>query len=411
MERLLESLRARPGVFPRARAHAAALALVGAALLSGCAAISRPPITVPQLQQDAVQLSAKGRALRDSIIERLVRRAVTRGDGTLDVLMLSGGGQNGAFGAGFLRGWAQRTDAPMPRFDLITGISTGALQAPYALLGTKASLDTISALYARAATSIAPTIDWWFWLRRTGGVVNTTRFDRTLATTINGPFRDALREAFLEDRQLIFATTDYDLGIGQLWSMGDALDTSAAGLARTGQLLKAATAIPGIFPSVMIDGHLHGDGGVIENVLATLTFDDYEQLAARLAARGMHDVKVRVWVVMNMWTHPAPRVITPSNRKAITSRSNTMLFFAHQPATLQALEDLSRAVTSQIPQLHMDVRVALLAAAESLSPGAQKLFEAKFMQRLDSLGYAKSQQAMPWDRIPSAFRRPETDRR
>ena len=41
-------------------------------------------------------------------------------------------------------------------------------------------IDTVTALYARAATSIAPTFDWWFWLRRTGGIVNTKRFDRTL---------------------------------------------------------------------------------------------------------------------------------------------------------------------------------------------------------------------------------------
>jgi hypothetical protein len=135
---------------------------------------------VASLQAEAPRYAERDRATRDSIIERLARRVVRRGDGTLDLLLLSGGGQNGAFGAGFLRGWRVRSeqgppDQRMPVFDLVSGISTGALQSPYALLGSRASLDTLTALYARAVSSIAPTIDWWFWLRRTGGLVNTTR--------------------------------------------------------------------------------------------------------------------------------------------------------------------------------------------------------------------------------------------
>ena len=147
--------------------------LLFAAFAVGCATITRPPVTVAALQQDAVRIEAAQSALRDTVIERLVRRAVRRGDRTIDVLMLSGGGQNGSFGVGFLRGWKQRATEPMPEFDLVTGVSTGALQAPYALLGTRAALDTITALYARAASSFAPSLDWWFWLRRTGGLVNT----------------------------------------------------------------------------------------------------------------------------------------------------------------------------------------------------------------------------------------------
>ena len=120
--------------------------LILAALAGGCAAITRPPVTVAALQQDAVAIDAVQSTLRDTVIERLVRRAVRRGDRTLDVLMLSGGGQNGSFGVGFLRGWKQRATETMPEFDLVTGVSTGALQAPYALLGTRTALDTITAL-------------------------------------------------------------------------------------------------------------------------------------------------------------------------------------------------------------------------------------------------------------------------
>ena len=382
-----------------------ALGLLGGT--AACAAVSRPPASIASLQGEAVALAARDRQVRDSVVARLVRRVERRGDRTLDVLMLSGGGQNGAFGAGFLRGWRSRSDQPMPRFDLVTGISTGALQAPYALLGTRAAIDTVTALYARAATSIAPTFDWWFWLRRTGGLVNTKRFDRTVEQSIDGRFRDELRAAFAEDRQILFASTDFDLGIGRLWSLGDELDTTAAGLQRTRRLLKAATAIPGVFPPVVIDGHVHADGGVVENVLPGLEFADYTRLGQALAARGLGDVTVRVFVLMNIWTHGEPRVIDPSNRSAISTRSTGLLFYLHQSSTLDRLQNLARAVSAEVPGVRMELRVAALPSGESTSPGAEKLFERRFMQRLDSIGFAKARGSASWDSVSSAFRRPE----
>jgi hypothetical protein len=171
------------------RAPISALAALFATVLcSACAAVHRPPTTLAQLERDAVTAARAERDLRDSVMARLVRRAALRTDKTIDVLMLSGGGQNGAFGAGFLRGWRERTDTPLPTFDLVTGISTGALQAPYALLGTPAALDTLGVLYRNAADRVAPTVDWWFPIRRTGGVVNTKRYDRALEQSITGRF-------------------------------------------------------------------------------------------------------------------------------------------------------------------------------------------------------------------------------
>lgn len=377
-------------------------------LVSGCASLKRPPTTVDAIQRDAITINAEHRALRDTVIERLVRRAVKRGDRTVDVLMLSGGGQNGAFGAGFLRGWLRRSADSMPRFDLVTGISTGALQAPYALLGTRSAIDTITSLYSRAAKSFAPSLDWWFWIRPTGGLVNTKRFDRTIAQTFDGPLRDELRAAFANDQQLVFGTTDFDLGIGRAWSMGEELGSSRESVERTQQLLKGATAIPGIFPPVMIDGHLQSDGGVIENILPLLAFDDYTRLGQRLQARGLTDVSVRVWVIMNLWTHGEPKVIKPSSRRSISSRSTSLLFYAHQPATLTALDNLARAVSAGVPGVRMQVKVAAIPSAESVFPGASALFERRFMQRLDSLGFAKAQSAAPWDSLPlNAFTRPD----
>lgn len=389
----------------RRRTSLAAVAIT-LALLGACATNRRPVSTVPRLLADADTARSNERALRDTVIERLVRRARARGDGMLDMLLLSGGGQNGAFGVGFLRGWSERTDDPMPRFDLVTGISTGALQAPYALLGTPAALDTVSALYRRAAERFAPSFDWLFLVRRTGGIVNTKKYDRTLEQSVSGAFRAELQQAFAEDRQLLFGTADFDAGVGRTWSLGDILDSSDASLRRARQLLKAATAIPGIFPPVVIDGHVHADGGTISNVLPVLRFEDYQRLATRLAAAGMRDVTVRLHVVMNVWAHAPPQVIGASNRRTMSSRAHALMFFSHQPETLAGLADLARAVSTGIPGLRMQYRVALLPASEALEPGASKLFDRAFMRRLEELGVAKARGTAPWDAIPSAYERP-----
>src|SRR5262249_37371593 len=136
------------------------LAVVGT--ISACAAIKRPSTTIEKLNASVDSLAALNRELRDSVAERLARRVVARGDNTLDILVLSGGGQMGAYGAGFLRGWHSRSGASMPRFDLVTGVSTGALQAPFALLGTTEALDTVAFLYRNATDQIAPKVDWFF---------------------------------------------------------------------------------------------------------------------------------------------------------------------------------------------------------------------------------------------------------
>lgn len=377
-------------------------------LTAGCAAVSRPPGgSLATLQADAVRAAATHESIQDSVIARLVRRTVARGDRTLDVLLLSGGGQHGAYGVGYLRGWASRDEAPMPRFDLVSGISTGALQAPFALLGTPAALDTITTLYRAAADRIAPTFDWWFWIRRTGGLVNTSRYERSLRNTVTPALQAQLNAEFASGRQLLTATTDMDLGIGRVWDLTTELGTDATSLQRTHHVLYTATAIPGIFPPRMLDGHVHSDGGVIANVLPLLDLADYRTLAGALQRAGVRDtVHVRVWVIMNLWTHAPPRLVKPSSRGGISARSTEVLFWAAQPQVLQRLQELAQAVSSDVPGLTLQVRIAQPHASLATEPGADKLFDKAWMQRLEQIGYDQARSTAPWDSITSSYTRP-----
>jgi hypothetical protein len=378
------------------------MAMLALPLMAACAVNRRPPTDAPALLVAGTAAEASERAVRDSVVERLARRLERRGDRTLDLLFLSGGGQVGAWGAGFLGGWRSRGD--MPTFDLVTGISTGALQAPFVLQDTDAAIDTLRAIYRRSAESVAPTLDWWFWLRRTGGYVNTARFERTLASTFTPAFREGLRAAFDADRQLLVATTDFDLGRRRTWDLAAALALPDSGVARTTRLLLAATAIPGIFPPTVLDGRVHADGGVVSNVLPVLDVGDYRRLAERVRAREA-TVTLRLWVLANLWPQIEPRAVPASNRGAIASRTDLLLFWTHMPQDLRALAVLAEAADG-IPGVHVELRIASVPSALALDPDANTLFKRRFMERLDSLGYARGRRADRWDPMPPAYALP-----
>lgn len=394
-----------PSIVRRARCLTV-LGTMGFVSVGACAAIKRPPASIESVEALADSLRVLDDAIGDSVVERLARRAVARGDNTLDVLLLSGGGQMGAYGAGFLRGWHSRSSEPMPRFDLVTGVSTGALQAPFALLGTTEAMDTVAYLYRNATDQIAPTVDWFFWLRRTGGVVKVDRFERAIARAVDNRMRDGLLAAFREDRQLLIATADLDVGTGRVWDLSRELDTTAAKLARTRELFRATSAIPGIFPPVIIDGHVQSDGGTIGNVLQPLDLAACKALVERLRAHNVSaPVTMRMWVLLNVWPHAPLKVIDPASRAEIHQRGDLFMLFSQHPKMLEELDLLSRVVASEVPGLRIEMHYTALPDETSKDPAAGKLFDRGFMHRLEDLGYERARGATAWDSLPSNYQR------
>lgn len=379
------------------RSVACAFALVA---IAGCAVIHRPPATIASLTAEVPAIRSAERATVDTIVARLARRAIARGDRTLDILLLSGGGQKGAYGAGFLRGWQSRTGRTIPQFDLVTGISTGALQAPFALLGTAAAFDTLSSLYREGANRIAPSVDLFFWLRHTGGVLKTGQYKATIAQVYDDRMWNSLRQPFDENRQVVIGTTDYDLGVTRTWDFAAAL--AGGGGARVHTLLLASTAVPTLFPPVILDGHVHADGGVIANLLPVLGFDDYRALAAGIAGSGMRGpVTVRLWVIMNTLVEPAPFVTDPASRETISGRTVDLLFTGQQPQMLVRLGELARAVTGNVPGLRMELHATMIPQELTADPAAKSLFNRDWMVRLEQLGYERARGDKMWDRVTS----------
>lgn len=142
-------------------------------------------------------------------------RAGGRGQApAFDVLILSGGGDYGAFGAGVLRGWGSVTDPAMARleFDLVTGVSTGALIAPLALTGSPRCYDKLLDMYTN------PRDDWFelrsllFFLPGNVSFMSTDGLRRDLERTIDQDMLRRIALASEQDRVLAVNVTNLDVG-------------------------------------------------------------------------------------------------------------------------------------------------------------------------------------------------------
>ena len=251
------------------------IALIASSLLilSACATVDRAPeIALHELERGLVatqdpRISPNDQARLDRIAEDF-RRRLTRGDQRRSILALSGGGANGAYGAGMLVGWSQRGDRP--EFDIVTGVSTGALAAPYAFLGSDWD-DELAAAYSEGHTE--GLLSWRsFAAFLSPGLYSPRTLEALVEEHVTPALLTEIAQATREGRRLLVATTNLDSGETVIWDMGllaEAGDENALRLFR--QVLLASASIPGVFPLVLIAGvtgsgtvqqELHVDGGV-----------------------------------------------------------------------------------------------------------------------------------------------------
>ena len=182
----------------------------------------------------------------------------------LKFLSISGGGQNGAFGAGFLIGW--RESGQRPEFDAVGGVSTGALLATHALLGTPEDDAKLEAMYTgitkediyttRSVVEIVSGAD---------SLMDTTPLKEMIAKFITAETLQRVAAAAKEGRFIVVGTTNVDYEQTWVWNM--------SAIARDGHLdlyrkvLRASASFPIVFPPVEIDGHLFVDGAARSNLV------------------------------------------------------------------------------------------------------------------------------------------------
>jgi hypothetical protein len=263
--------------FARARALSASLAL---AAVGACAQLDRlPAVAVADtdrtsiagiadaryMASDTAALMAFGRRL----YERESKYYSSLGGSVPSeyLLAISGGGDNGAFGAGVLVGWSE--SRTRPSFKIVTGVSTGALIAPLVFVGPE-----YDSLLANMYTTIDQT-DVFEKRPILAGLVSDALADSTPLQNLISKHVDArlvtrIAEESRHGRALVIITTDLDAGVPVIWNVGGIAESGrpeAIGLIR--KILLASASVPGLFPPVMfdvtVDGiahqEMHVDGG------------------------------------------------------------------------------------------------------------------------------------------------------
>jgi hypothetical protein len=189
---------------------------------------------------------------------------------TAHLLSLSGGGDNGAFGAGLLNGWTAHGDRPT--FKLVTGVSTGALIAPFAFLGSSED-----AALTDVYTNVTPSRIFEKRFLLTAAVAQDALSDSTpllhlISHYVNGEFLAKIAAEYEKGRLLLIQTTNLDAGRPVLWNIGAIAasgDPRALDLVR--HIMLASASIPAAFPPVIFDveangrpyQEMHVDGGAV----------------------------------------------------------------------------------------------------------------------------------------------------
>jgi Patatin-like phospholipase len=196
--------------------------------------------------------------------DNLVRYLERQRGHALNILSLSGGGQNGAFGAGFLVGW--RESGRRPQFDMVGGVSTGALLATHALLGTPADDATLEEMYTQITKDNIyedrGVIDLVFGV---DSLRDTTPLRAMIAKYVTAETLERVAAAYDENRMVFVGTTNIDYGQTWVWNMS--LIAKAGDLELYRAVLLASASFPIVFPPVEIDGHLFVDGAARSNLV------------------------------------------------------------------------------------------------------------------------------------------------
>jgi len=204
-------------------------------------------------------------ALKDGFTRYLERKHGR----ALNQLSLSGGGQNGAFGAGFLVGW--RESGQRPQFDEVGGVSSGALLATHAFLGTSADDAVLEELYT-TITKDDIYRDHGFLdvaLGRVHSLKDTAPLRALIAKHITAETLERVAAAYDDNRFLWVSTTNIDYDQTWIWDMGLIAKDGRLELYRN--VLLASTSFPIVFPPVEIDGHLFVDGAARSNLIGAGT--------------------------------------------------------------------------------------------------------------------------------------------
>lgn len=205
--------------------------------------------------------------LYDEDGQRIEKPSTARADGHLEILALSGGGSSGAYGAGVLYGWSET--GTRPEFDIVTGVSSGALMGALIFAGPKHD-DTLRRAYTEVTNDDVYTRRSLASMAFSDAIYDFEPMKEMIAQILTPEVLDDIAAEHRKGRRFYVATTNLDGGRLVVWDIGAlAASDRPNKLLRTRKILRASAAVPGLFGPVYIKPRrgierrqAHVDGGV-----------------------------------------------------------------------------------------------------------------------------------------------------
>jgi len=310
------------------------------------------------------------------------------------LLAVSGGGEDGAFGAGLLCGWSDYGNRPA--FELVTGVSTGALTAPFAYLGSS---------YDPQLRTVYTDMDASHVLEKrffTAALLNDALADnaplfKTISTYLNDAMLAAIAKGYDEGRLLIIATSDLDAQQPVFWNIGAiAKSGHPRALDTIRRILLASAAVPGAFPptlfDVSLDGvayqELHVDGGAFAQ--AVLYPPAVTQQRRERMEKGERVVPARAFVIRNSRLDPQ-WAATQRSTLGIAERAISSMIAASGFNDVLRLYNTTRqdGVEFNLAYIGSDFTEKLPAP-----------FDQGYMRALFDYGYQRARRGQVWAKEP-----------
>ncbi|MGX9982204.1 patatin-like phospholipase family protein [Methylobacterium fujisawaense] len=357
--------------------------------VAACGSVPRTPYSAEQAALATIPGVPGARVFADASVDTIAALAANpeRRLKGFTYLALSGGGGDGAYGAGVLNGWT--ASGKRPEFTLVSGVSTGALIAPFAFLGP-AYDPYLTEFYTSGVAGELVASPNLANVLFGSGLFGDGRLRSLIDRYVTADLLKAVAEEHAKGRRLLVVTTNLDSQRAVIWNMGA---IAASGVPNARELfrdvLAASASIPAVFPPQFIDvsagdtrfQEMHVDGSVVTPVFTlpqSLLLRD-----GRIRTGG----KAEIYVVINGRLEPDFEV-TKDNTLSIVERSFTTASRARSRATLTATYALARANGIGFNLTYIDENGPKASAAKG--------FDTAYMRALYDAGLEKGRTGTFW---------------
>lgn len=393
--------------------------VVGTVLLCACSSLPRQDAAQVPFAQSKVGSFTTSRiryspfedaeVLRASIAQAFMQETPEsysigpNGEHIYDYLSISGGGSDGAFGAGLLNGWSEAGDRP--QFKVVTGVSTGALIAPLAFLGSeyddelRESYTTIDASHIFTMRGLLPML----WSE---SATSTKPLQDLISTYISEQVLDLIAAEYKKGRRLYVASTNIDAEQPIIWDMGAiAASGKPERLELFRKVLLASASIPSLFPPVLIDVNakgkkyqeMHVDGGVFFQSFSIAAMIDLPAVIRAAHPEFKGEVRQNLYVLRNGWVTPTFQQVD-RNVMSIAQRSILSMF------KVSGINDLWRLYLGAKDD---DVAFHYTAIPAEYVPSTTEQFDKNEMNREYDYGRKIALDGIKWLAVPPGYAAPQ----